>query len=219
MSGRLFVISGPSGSGKSTLVKHVLATVSDLRFSVSYTTRPMRRGEVQGEHYQFVSKDRFCEMIETGFFAEWAEVHGNFYGTPVADIDQWTASGSDVILDIDVQGADRLRGAFSNAVFIFVVPPSAEILERRLRARKSEKEEDIFTRLAIVKKEVACSECYDYIVINKDVEPAAERIEAIIVSTRDDIEHPLRHRMLSLAEQSRTQNVYGRSFLQNFGLA
>ncbi len=219
MSGKLFVISGPSGSGKSTLVKKVLTAVPDLRFSVSYTTRSIRNGEEGGKHYEFVSEKRFRQMMESGFFAEWAEVHGNFYGTPAADMDRWTASGFDVILDIDVQGADRLRGSFSDAVFIFVVPPSAEILERRLRARKSEKDRDISARLSIVKKEVSCAEHYDYIVINEDAGRAAERIEAIIVSARDDADHPLRNRMLFLEEQSRTQNVYGHSFLRSFGLA
>ena len=139
MSGKLFVISGPSGSGKTTLVARVLSNVENLRFSISYTTRSMRSGEVRGEHYEFVSREEFQSMINRGFFAEWAEVHGNFYGTPRADIEKWIETGADVILDIDVQGARRLRGVFDDAVFMFVVPPSLEILEQRLSKTENRK--------------------------------------------------------------------------------
>ncbi|MXW21787.1 MAG: guanylate kinase [Candidatus Dadabacteria bacterium] len=218
MSGKLFVISGPSGSGKTTLVTRVLSNVENLRFSISYTTRPMRAGEVRGEHYEFVPREEFQGMIERDFFAEWAEVHGNFYGTPRADIQKWIETGVDVILDIDVQGAKRLRGVFDDAVFIFVVPPSIEILEQRLRDRKSEEDGDISIRLGIVKEEVACSKCYDYIIINDEVDIAAGRIEAVILSQRKGNGEDSRQRMLAATRDARTENVYGPSFLRKFGL-
>lgn len=214
----MFVISGPSGSGKTTLVTRVLSNVENLRFSISYTTRPMRAGEVRGEHYEFVPREEFQGMIERDFFAEWAEVHGNFYGTPRADIQKWIETGVDVILDIDVQGAKRLRGVFDDAVFIFVVPPSVEILEQRLRDRKSEEDGDISIRLGIVKEEVACSKCYDYIIINDEVDIAAGRIEAVILSQRKGNGEDSRQRMLAATRDARTENVYGPSFLRRFGL-
>ena len=218
MNGKLFVISGPSGSGKTTLVTRVLSNVENLRFSISCTTRSMRAGEVRGEHYEFVSREEFRGMIGRDFFAEWAEVHGNFYGTPRADIEKWTAEGVDVILDIDVQGARRLRGVFDDAIFIFVVPPSLEVLERRLRDRKSEEEGDISVRLGIVRDEVACSKCYDYIIINDEADIAAGRIEAVILSQRRDGGEDSRRRMLAAVRDVRTENVYGPSFLGKFGL-
>ncbi len=218
MNGKLFVISGPSGSGKTTLVTRVLSNVENLRFSISYTTRSMRAGEICGEHYEFVSREEFEDMIKRDFFAEWAEVHGNFYGTPRADIEKWIETGVDVILDIDVQGAKRLRGAFDDAVFIFVAPPSIEILEQRLRDRKSEKDEDISIRLGIVREEVACSKCYDYIIINDEADIAAERIEAVILSQGQGEGEDSRQRMLAATWDARTENVYGPSFLERFGL-
>ena len=218
MNGKLFVISGPSGSGKTTLVTRVLSKMENLRFSVSYTTRLMRAGEIRGEHYEFVSREEFRNMIERDFFAEWAEVHENFYGTPRADIERWIETGVDVILDIDVQGARRLRGAFDDAVFIFVVPPSLEILEQRLRDRKSEGDTDISVRLGIVKEEVACSKCYDYIIINDEADIAARRIEAIILSQRQGDGEDSRQRLLAATQDVRTENVYGPSFLKRFGL-
>lgn len=214
----MFVISGPSGSGKTTLVTRVLSNVENLRFSISYTTRSVRAGEVRGEHYEFVSREEFQDMIERDFFAEWAEVHGNFYGTPRADIEKWIEAGVDVILDIDVQGARRLRGVFDAAVFIFVVPPSIEILEQRLRDRKSEQDRDISIRLGIVREEVACSKCYDYIIINDEADVAAGRIEAVILSQRGGNGEDSRQRMLAATRDARTENVYGPSFLRKFGL-
>ena len=212
------MISGPSGSGKTTLVTRVLSNVENLRFSISYTTRSIRAGEVRGKHYEFVSREEFRDMIGRGFFAEWAEVHGNFYGTPRAGIEKWTEADVDVILDIDVQGARRLRGVFDDAVFIFVVPPSLEILERRLRDRKSEEEGDISIRLGIAKDEVVCSKCYDYIIINDEADIAAGRIEAVILSRRQGDGGDSRRRMPAAVRDVRTENVYGPAFLGKFGL-
>ncbi len=212
------MISGPSGSGKTTLVTRVLSNMENLRFSVSYTTRSMRAGEVCGEHYEFVSREEFQSMVKQGFFAEWAEVHGNFYGTPRSGIEKWIETGVDVILDIDVQGARRLRGVFEDAAFIFVVPPSLEVLERRLRDRKSEEEGDISIRLGIAKEEVACSKCYDYIIINDEADVAARRIETVILSQRQGDSEDSRQRMLAATRDARTENVYGPVFLRRFGL-
>ena len=217
MNGKLFVISGPSGSGKTTLVAHVLSKVENLRFSVSFTTRSMRPGEIRGEHYEFVSREEFLDMIERDCFAEWAEVHGNFYGTPRAGIQKYIETGVDVILDIDVQGAKRLRGVFEDAVFIFVVPPSIEILERRLRDRKSEEARDISIRLSIVKQEVSCSKCYDYIIINDEMDAAAGSVEAVILSKRLGDGEDSRG-MFTAARKVKTENVYGPEFLRKFGL-
>ena len=218
MSGKLFVISGPSGSGKTTLVTRILLSVENLSFSVSYTTRLMREGEVRGKHYEFVSRKEFQDMIGRDFFAEWAEVHGHFYGTPRAYIERRIKTGVDVILDIDVQGARRLRGVFDDAILIFVVPPSLRILEQRLRERKSEKDEDISIRLGIVKQEVECSKCYDYIIINDEMDVAVNRIEAVILSQRDGNGEEYRQRMIAVAQDARRENVYGPSFLRKFGL-
>ncbi len=218
MSGNLFVISGPSGSGKTTLVSRVLAGVNNLRFSVSYTTRPMRGGEISGKHYEFVSREEFERMIDQDFFAEWARVHGNFYGTPQAQIEDWRNIGNDVILDIDVEGAKRLRKVFDDAIFIFVVPPSADILERRLRKRKSERDEDVSVRLGIVKREVECSKFYDYIVINDKIDVAANRIKSIILSQRGDCEEYFRKDALAEVRAVRRENVYDSSFLKKFGI-
>ena len=218
MSGKLFVISGPSGSGKTTLVARILSSIENLSFSVSYTTRSMREGETPGKHYEFVSREQFQDMIRRDFFAEWAEVHGHFYGTPGTDIEERIKAGVDVILDIDVQGARRLRGVFDEAVFIFVVPPSLEVLEQRLRDRKSERDRDISIRLGIVREEVACSKCYDYIVINDEVDIAARRIEAVILSQRGGDGEDSRRRTLAVTREARAENVYGPSFLRKFGL-
>ncbi len=218
MSGKLFVISGPSGGGKTTLVAHVLSKVENLHFSISCTTRPMRTGEVRGEHYEFVSEEKFRGMISQDLFAEWAEVHGNFYGTPKTQIEKCIKTGVDVILDIDVQGARRLRRVFDDAVFIFVVPPSLEVLEHRLRGRKSEEERQISIRLGIARQEVSCSKCYDYIIFNDEADIAAAMIQAVILSQRKDDGADSRKRMTAVARNARTENVYGPAFLRKFGL-
>jgi len=218
MSGKLFVVSGPSGSGKTTLVTRILSTVENLSFCVSYTTRPIREGEVDGKHYRFVSKEKFQNMIDRDLFTERAEVHGHFYGTPKSDIEKGIKTGVDIILDIDVQGAKQVRGIFDDSVFIFVVPPSLEILEQRLRDRKSEEDEDISVRLGIVKEEVACLKFYDYIIINDDMNAAAKRMEAVILSQRDENVEGARRNMLAVAQDLKRENIYAPSFLKKFGL-
>jgi len=218
MSGKLFVVSGPSGSGKTTLVTRILSTVENLSFCVSYTTRPIREGEVDGKHYRFVSKEKFQNMIDRDLFTERAEVHGHSYGTPKSDIEKGIKTGVDIILDIDVQGAKQVRGIFDDSVFIFVVPPSIEILEQRLRNRKSEEDEDISVRLGIVKEEVACLKFYDYIIINDDMNAAAKRMEAVILSQRDENVEGVRRNMLAVAQDLKRENIYAPSFLKKFGL-
>jgi guanylate kinase len=150
--GTLFVVSAPSGAGKSTLIKSVLASlsgkVSAPQFSVSHTTRPPRPGEVEGREYHFVSREAFVDMRARDGFLEWAEVHGNFYGTSTEEVEPRLGAGQDVLLDIDTQGAGQVMSRRPEAVTIFIFPPSRDVLEQRLRERATETEESILRRLA-----------------------------------------------------------------------
>jgi guanylate kinase len=187
MSGRrgcLFVISAPSGSGKTTLVNRLLSSVEGVRFSISYTTRARRGAEKDGVDYHFVTKDAFREKIARGEFLEWAEVHQNLYGTSKADSERLRDSGEDVLLDVDVQGAAQVRKALPDAVTMFVMPPSFEALERRLRGRKQDSEEAIGGRLAEGRREMQHYDEYDYVLINDNVNRAAELLRAIVLAER-----------------------------------
>lgn len=181
----IFLISAPSGSGKSTLVARLLQHDPSFVFSVSYTTRAMRGGEVAGENYHFISKSRFEEMIVSGALLEWAEVHGNYYGTARAALDQARAEGKDLILDIDVQGAAQLREREGlEVVTIFILPPSKAVLEGRLRKRSTDSEEVIARRLRGAAREVQDYHLYDYVLVNYDVERASEQLRGIVLAER-----------------------------------
>jgi len=182
--GSLFVISAPSGTGKTTILKKVMAAVAGLSFSISHTTRAPRAGEQDGVDYHFVDRDRFVAMRDAGAFLEWAEVHGNFYGTSRAAVDAGLAVGTDIILDIDVQGCRQVRAAASDAVSLFVVPPSWAELERRLTGRGTDGEETIRLRLANARKEMADIGHYDYVVVNDVLESAVATMIAIIHAER-----------------------------------
>ena len=182
--GKLFVISGASGVGKSTVLAKVMAAREDLRFSVSATTRAMRPGEADGVSYYFVSKETFEDMIQKGEFLEYDAHMDNYYGTPRHQLEEKLVSGS-VILDIEPNGAFQVQKAWPEAVLIFIAPPSAEELERRLRGRGDTGEEQIAMRLARSRWELEQSKKYDYIVINDQVETCAEEILNIIAQKAD----------------------------------
>jgi guanylate kinase len=182
--GLLFIVSAASGTGKTTLVERLVQAVPQLRMSRSYTSRPARNGEHDGVDYNFISRDRFQEMVRDGAFLEWADVFGNLYGTSVADTELSLAHGEDVVLVIDVQGARQVRTRGIETVGIFVLPPSAAILERRLRGRSKDSDEQIRRRLEVASTEVAEYAQYEYVVINDEVEAAVERLKAIVLAER-----------------------------------
>ena len=183
--GRLFVISAPSGAGKTTLLKMVMAEVPGLVFSISHTTRPPRPGEQDGVDYRFVSREKFVKMIDQELFLEYAEVHGNLYGTSIGAIGAQLEEGLDVILDIDVQGAAILRREKQlAATHIFISPPDLAELERRLRGRGTESEEVIQLRLRNGAVEMRAAGEYEYLVINEKIDAAAHQLAAIIVAER-----------------------------------
>ena len=189
--GMTLVISGPSGSGKSTLYHAVAPLAGNIEFSVSCTTRAPREGERDGVDYYFIGRDDFEARVARGEFAEHAEVHGNFYGTLKSELSGRTARGADVVLDIDVQGADQLRDLarvdedFRRTLeFVFIAPPSFAELERRLRARGTESEETLARRLANARREMLCADRYDYLIVNDDRAEAADRLLALIRSLR-----------------------------------
>jgi guanylate kinase len=182
--GILFIVSAPSGTGKTTLVERLVKTVPDLRMSRSYTCRPARDGEKDGVDYHFISRDRFVQMIVDGAFLEYADVFGNYYGTCAADTEAILASGHDLVLVIDVQGARQVRNRGIETVGVFILPPSAAVLEQRLRGRSKDTEEQMQRRLEVAAEEVAECATYEYIVINDEVGPAVERLRAIILAER-----------------------------------
>ncbi|HKK01044.1 MAG TPA: guanylate kinase [Desulfuromonadales bacterium] len=178
--GILFVISAPSGAGKTSLCKEIVDFFPMLGHSVSYTTRPMREGERDGVDYHFVSSETFAGMIEEGAFAEWAEVHGNRYGTALATLDEARRDGQDILLDIDCQGASQLKKTTPGGVFIFLLPPSYEELRRRLTGRNTDAPEVIARRIANARGEVSQAFWYDYLIVNDDFETALNQFKAVI---------------------------------------
>lgn len=183
-SGRLIVVSGPSGAGKSSLIHLTMSHLDHLHFSISHTTRLPRGNEQNGVDYYFVSKEEFLAMRERGRFVEYAEVYGCFYGTSRDQIETATAHGTDVLLDIDVQGAGQVRDKFPEAVTVIVLPPSREVLEERLRARNLNRPEDLERRLATAAAEVKRFREFDYIIVNDDIERAASQLETVIKADR-----------------------------------
>ncbi len=180
----VFIISAPSGSGKSTLVHRLLQTVPGLSFSISYTTRPPRTGETSGVDYIFVSRSDFEERLARGEFLEHAEVFGNYYGTNRETFERAVHEGRDLVLDIDVQGARQLKVAIPEAISIFVLPPSREVLEQRLRARSQDSEEVIRRRLRGAAEEVRNYTQYDYVLINREIEESSARLASIVRAER-----------------------------------
>jgi guanylate kinase len=180
----VFIISAPSGSGKSTLVARLMDQVADLTFSVSYTTRKPRGSEVDGEAYYFISREEFEERIERDEFLEYAEVFGNYYGTHLSALEIAKNKGKDLVLDIDVQGAAQLKKRIPDAVTIFILAPSREILEHRLRARSQDSDEVISRRLADAAREIGNYDLYDYVLVNNDLNLAAETLQAIVKAER-----------------------------------
>ncbi len=181
--GILFVVSAPSGAGKTTLCREVIKSLPDLVTSVSYTTRPPRPNEVLGKDYFFVSPGEFRGMIKRGEFAEWAEVHGNMYGTPKAFLREMMDQGKDIVLAIDSQGAMQLRKSYAG-VYIYILSPSFEVLRSRLMSRRSDAPEEIRKRLIKASEEVANYQEYDYLVVNEDFNKALNELKAIIISER-----------------------------------
>ncbi len=182
--GILFVVSAPSGAGKTSLCRELIDSVADLEQSISFATRPMRAGEQDGVDYHFVPSNTFRQMIEEHQLAEWAEVHGNLYGTSLATIEDASAKGIDLLLDIDCQGAAQLRKNYRRGVFIFILPPDYDELERRLRERGTDSEEVILRRLRNAQQEIAQAEQYDYLVVNDDFSAAKAKLVSIIHAER-----------------------------------
>jgi guanylate kinase len=182
--GILFVISSPSGGGKGTLIRRILKSVPHLGYSVSWTTRSPRAGEQDGVNYHFVSVEEFERMIERDGFLEWARVHGRLYGTAREAVEREMLAGRDVILEIDVQGAAAVRRSMQNAVHVFILPPSFEVLHERLRGRQTETPADLSVRLRNARAEVERYTEFDYIVLNDEVTRAAAQLASIVYAER-----------------------------------
>ncbi len=184
MKGNLIIITSPSGGGKGTLIKRVLETVPHVGYSVSYTTRPMRIGEENGRDYFFVSQDEFTRLLAEGEFLESASVHENLYGTSKTQVENLTAAGYDIILEIDVQGAKAVLDKMPDAVSVFIMPPSFEVLRARLTARATESSAELMLRLRNSFTEVREYEFFEYVVVNEELGAASEHLRSIIQSER-----------------------------------
>jgi guanylate kinase len=219
----VYIISAPSGSGKSTLVNELLKLVSNLDFSISYTTRKLRGSEQNGKQYHFVSREEFEQMIRAGEFLEYAEFDGNYYGTARRFLQETGQKGHDLLLDIDVQGAAQIKNNLPDAVSIFVLPPDRKTLEWRLRKRSEDAEAVIARRLLAASREIENYDKYDYILINDDLEESIDSLEAIVLSERlRRSKAPLSaedQKIVDLADRHRLANVRDRvgPILGSFG--
>lgn len=184
MNGNLYIVTAPSGAGKTTLVRMLLANDPSIRLSISCTTRAPRPGEQNGRDYHFLDVPAFLERTQRGEFLEWAEVHGNYYGTSRTWIENEMAAGNDVLLEIDWQGAQQVRKHFNNAIGIFILPPSLQILEERLAGRGTDDAQTIARRLAAAQAEMRHAEEFDYVIINRDLQPALNDLLAVVRATR-----------------------------------
>lgn len=178
--GLLLVVSGPSGVGKGTICQSLIANNPNLHYSISATTRSPRQGEVDGVNYFFISKQNFLDMISNDAFLEWAEVFGNYYGTPKSSVEEMLVAGKDVILEIDVQGAMKVKSSCPEGVFIFILPPTPDDLRKRIIGRGTESEESIACRVAQSQQEMAMAEHYHFSIINDDLEAAVAEFADII---------------------------------------
>lgn len=185
--GLLFIVSAPSGAGKTTVVERLVEQTPDLKMSRSYTSRPARVGETDGVDYNFVTRERFEAMRAVGEFLEWADVFGNLYGTSATDTERVLDSGCDLVLVIDVQGARKVRRRGIETTAIFVMPPSFEVLQKRLRGRSKDSEADIQRRLEIARHEVAACLEYDYVVVNDELTAAVDRLRSIVIAERSKL--------------------------------
>jgi len=182
--GTLFVVSSPSGGGKGTIIRHVLDVVPNLSYSVSFTTRAPRNNELNGREYFFVGRHVFEEMVAAGEFLEWACVHGNLYGTAKRQVTDETAAGTDIVLEVDVQGAESVRELPLDSVSVFILPPSFDVLRERLIARGTDSPEELEVRLHNAPAELRQYSAFDYVVFNDEVERAAGQLAAIIYAER-----------------------------------
>jgi len=196
MHSQLYVISGPSGVGKSTIINQIIKKVKGLGYSISHTSRPPRGKEVDGVHYHFVERKKFRHMIDDGAFVEWATVYDDFYGTSYASLKDRMDQGLDMVMDLDILGAENVKKHFMDAILIYVHPPSLEELEKRLRGRATDDKIVIGERLKKVQTELKACVGYDYIVFNKDLQTVVHEVESIITSVRC-----LKSKQLPLAEK------------------
>lgn len=196
MDSQLYVISGPSGVGKSTIINQIIKRVKGLGYSISHTSRMPRGKEVEGVHYHFVKRKNFRRMIEDRAFVEWATVYDDFYGTSYASLKDRMDQGVDVVMDLDIKGAENVKKHFKDAILIYVLPPSLQELEKRLRGRATDDKIVIGERLKKVHAELKACVNYDYIVFNKDLKTVVHEVESIITSVRC-----LKSKQLSLAEK------------------
>ena len=182
--GIALIISGPSGAGKGTLVKMLIEEFPNIQFSISYTTRKPREGEIDGIDYVFISKEEFKKLIKEDMFAEWANVHGNYYGTPRKEIEEKLNKGFDVVFDVDVQGAKSLKQSLRQGVFVFILPPSIEELKRRLIKRGSDDPKTIEIRLKNAQKEMEAIDEFEYVILNDDLNKAYDNLRCIYLSAK-----------------------------------
>ena len=187
--GTLYIVSAPSGAGKTTLCEKLAREMPSLSYSISHTTRNPRVGEEDGKDYYFIAEDKFKAMIAAGEFAEWAEVHGNLYGTSKAELKRLFDEGKDVILDIDTQGAMQIKKSGMDGVFIFIVPPSREELERRLRGRGTDDDEIIKRRLGNAVGEMRLYREYGYLIVNDRLEQALDELRSVVVAEKNRMEY------------------------------
>ena len=182
--GRLIIVSGPSGSGKDTILKKVFEKMPDIKFSISSITRPMRPGEVEGEKYNFVTREHFEDMIKNDLLLEYNNYIGNYYGTPRGPVDEVIKNGGEIIIEVDVNGAENIKSKIEDAVSVFIMPPSFEVLKNRLTGRDSDDEEIVKKRLEEAVREISRADMYDYIVVNDDLEEAVNDFITVIKCDR-----------------------------------
>jgi guanylate kinase len=182
--GQIFVITAPSGSGKTTLIDTARKNIEGVGYSISHTTRKLREGEVSGLHYYFIDRVEFENMIEAHEFVEWALVYGQLYGTSISSLNGELSSGKDLLMDVDVQGAEEIKRRFPESLSIFILPPSIEILRERLKRRSTDEDINIDLRMKKAVEEIQRCRDYDFIVVNDDLNQAAREIEAIITAQR-----------------------------------